>query len=131
MKRLLKAKLDETCETGMYTLKFHLQDLVVDELEKFGYLEFLDASPFERIIVYIKRANRTTCQQRGLGMVEIVNDMNTMREEVLRRTDGTRNVKHSSEGGQRIHIEQKGVTRFEKKRELHSFFQMLHREWSW
>lgn len=32
LKRLLKAMLDENWETELYTLEFHLMDLVVDDL---------------------------------------------------------------------------------------------------
>lgn len=45
-KPVLKSTLDKNCEPGLYSLKFHRLDRVVDDLGQFGFLDFEDASPF-------------------------------------------------------------------------------------
>lgn len=58
--KLLKATLEELCYTGLNMLVPHLLDHLVNDLQKFGYLEILDASLLERVNVHLKPAFRTT-----------------------------------------------------------------------
>lgn len=80
-----KEMLGEHCETGFYTLKFHLLDHVIVDLERLGFLDVLDTSPFERFNVYIKRACRTPSQRLSSGMEEAIRALNLRREEGLRK----------------------------------------------
>lgn len=70
-----------------------------DNLERFEFLELLNASPLERFNVYMKRAYRTKCQRQSSGMMETVGVMNTKTKESVRRTDGRRNEEPSLEAG--------------------------------
>lgn len=62
-KRLPKAMLDKSCETGLYTPECHLLNHLVNHLNQFECLQISYASPFERFNVHIKRAYKTTCQR--------------------------------------------------------------------
>ena len=44
------------CETGLSTLKYHLLDHLVTDLERFGSIRVLSASPFEHFNLHIKKA---------------------------------------------------------------------------
>lgn len=61
-KCFLKATFDGHCETRQYTLKLHLVDNMVYYSERYGFLEILDASSFERIYIPMRLAYRTTSQ---------------------------------------------------------------------
>lgn len=53
-KRPLKMTMVENCETWWYTLMFYLLDDVVDDLQRLGCLEVLDASGLESFSVHMK-----------------------------------------------------------------------------
>lgn len=53
---LLVRTFGEHCNSGLYILKFHLLDHVVEDLRLFGTLSVLDASRFEQYSVSIKQA---------------------------------------------------------------------------
>lgn len=71
-KRELVERFDDHCESGLYTLKFHLLDHMVEDIRKFGTLSVLDGSPFEHFNVHIKQAYRKTSQRRSTRMMETV-----------------------------------------------------------
>lgn len=55
-KEIMKAAFDTHCETGVYTLKFHLPHHLVENLERFGSLKKLDGSSFKIFYVPFKHA---------------------------------------------------------------------------
>lgn len=59
-KVLLEQKLKKNCERSLYTLKFQMEDHVLENSERFGSVYGLDASPFQHVDVYMKRAYRAT-----------------------------------------------------------------------
>lgn len=81
LKELMETTFDKHCETGFYTLKFHFLDYLVENLESFGNLETLGASPYERFNVHIKRAYRITSQRWVSGMLELVEVIDATRGE--------------------------------------------------
>lgn len=52
----MKDTFDEHCESGLYSLKFHLFHHVGEDVEQFGSLEMLDYLLFDSFSVHIKRA---------------------------------------------------------------------------
>ena len=63
-------------DTGLFTLKFHLLDHLVEDLSKFTSLDFLSAGPYEYYNTKIKQSYRKTSKRRATAMEETVNDMN-------------------------------------------------------
>lgn len=53
-----------------FALKLHMLDLIVEDVSRFGTLNFLDASPFEHSNYVIKKFIRMTSMQRGSTMEE-------------------------------------------------------------
>jgi len=60
------------CEKGLFTLKFHLLDHMVEDMRKFGTLSVLDASAYEHFNTDIKAAVRRTSQRSQYRMDETV-----------------------------------------------------------
>jgi len=63
-------------ERGLYTLKFHLLDHLVDDIEKYSSLAYLDAGPYEHYNAVIKQFYRKTSKR-----------LNTALDETVRRMD--------------------------------------------
>lgn len=59
-KELLEMKVKETFDSGLYMLKFHLLDSIMELFDGFGSLVILDCSPFEKLNMHIKHAYRST-----------------------------------------------------------------------
>lgn len=55
VKRLLEARWNENCETGLYRSKVHLLHHSIGALDLFGYLEGLDALPCKRLNAHVMR----------------------------------------------------------------------------
>lgn len=100
-----ESHIGKHCETAFYTLTFSHLAHVFNDLEQFGYLQVLDASPFEMFSVLIKEAYKTTSQRQSSGMVETVVVTDIRMELRLRRTDSMLHEELSSTAGKRIHIE--------------------------
>lgn len=56
LKVIRKRTFHEHCETGWYTVKFHLLDHSMEDLEKFGSIDVVKGSPFEWFNVTTKNA---------------------------------------------------------------------------
>lgn len=65
--------LDEHCDSGLYTLEYHLVDYMVEDLREFEKLSVLDSSLYECFSVQIKQAYRRTSKMRRSRMIETVN----------------------------------------------------------
>lgn len=78
---MLNEALDRYCDTGSYTSKVDLIDHLVQDLTKVSNLEILDASPFEKLDVHIKRAYRTTSQPQGSGTLGLIEVMEATRRQ--------------------------------------------------
>lgn len=48
------------CSFGLFTLKYHLLEHLLDDLERFGRLSFVDAGRFEQFLVLIEKFQRMT-----------------------------------------------------------------------
>lgn len=59
-KAMLKDTYDVYRKSGLYTLKFHLLDYVIEYLNLFGCLELLNCSAYECFNVFMKRAFHST-----------------------------------------------------------------------
>lgn len=66
----MRATLDRPGEIGLNSLKFHLLDRLVEDVELFGYLKPLDAALFEKVIVHIKSIFQGSASKM-LRMVDI------------------------------------------------------------
>ena len=64
-------------ENGLFTLKFHLLDHLVEDLRNFGSLDVLSASPYEYYNAVFKRHYRETSKRRATAMEETVNRLGT------------------------------------------------------
>lgn len=69
---LVKELFDVPCQAGLYTLKFHMLDPVIEDMDRFGSLELLNSCAFERFKVQIKRAYRSMSQRPGSALEENV-----------------------------------------------------------
>lgn len=52
---------------------------MIDDLERLGFVEVMDVSPFEKFYVNIKRTYKIACELRNLRMVEAVVVMDSKR----------------------------------------------------
>ena len=71
-KKLVVEFFGAYCETGLFTLKFHMLDHMVTDIRKFGTLSVLSASQFEHFNTDIKKAVRQTSQRVSTRMDETV-----------------------------------------------------------
>lgn len=74
-KKLLCEVFDALCDSGWYTLRFHLLDDLVEDLDRFGTLRPLHSSYFKRFNMHIKRVNRSTSKQHSSFMNETLREM--------------------------------------------------------
>ena len=63
-------------DTGLFTLKFHLLDHLVEDLSKFTSLDFLNAGPYEYYNTKIKQSYRKTSKRKATAMDETVKNIN-------------------------------------------------------
>lgn len=70
LKALVKGDHAAYCNTGLYTLKFHILHYVIEYLGRSGCLELMSISLYERDSIYINRAYRSTslCRMSLLEM---------------------------------------------------------------
>lgn len=88
-KTLLKEVLDAYRKIELYTMKFHLLDRLIDDLDNIGCLELLSSSPYEYPLNRIKRAYCWASQPRVPALDETTGHRHelhkirmTMRREV-------------------------------------------------
>lgn len=53
-KTILVKKFDAHCDSGLFTLKYHLFDIKVEALRRLRTLSVLDISPYEHLKVQIR-----------------------------------------------------------------------------
>lgn len=70
LRRLQRAWFNNNCDTGLYKLMFHLQDQVIDDLEKIICLEVFGLLLSESANRHMERAYRATSKQLVSVMVE-------------------------------------------------------------
>lgn len=75
LKREFVDRFYDHCDSGIYALKLHLLDHMVEDMRRSATLNMLDASPFERFNVYVKLANRQTSQRPRTHMTVTVDAM--------------------------------------------------------
>lgn len=76
LKRLVSETVQDHCGIGLFTLKLHLPYHLTGNPRRFGIMEMLDPSPFERYDVHVKRVYRHTSQRRFSSMAEMVRLIN-------------------------------------------------------
>lgn len=76
-KDMLKSIFDEHCISGLYMMKLHLLDHILEDLEEFGSLVVLNSSLFERSNINIKSSNQATAEQQHGGLRETVEIINS------------------------------------------------------
>lgn len=92
------------CKPGLNTLKFHLLDHLVDDLERFGTIRVLSASPYENFNLIVKQAYSGTSkrlQTRARDTVQVL-ETNLKRQKLER----TRHVSQAN-----LHSERHGLVR--------------------
>lgn len=92
---------------------------MVDEVERFAFLQVLDTLQLKKASVPIKRVHRTISHRRSSITMETAGVIDTTMEENLRRTDTNGIVEPSSEAGKYL---ERGldVTWAEMERGLHT-----------
>lgn len=90
-KSVVEGAFASHCPSGLYTLKYHLLDHLVEDLERFGSISFMDAGPFEHFNVVIKQSYRMTSRRLTTRMDETVQRMGSAVDNV-RRPRERRNV---------------------------------------
>lgn len=73
--RELKNKMahlfENHCESGLYTMKFHLLDPICGSLERFCSIQFLDAALHEHFNIVLETLYRTTFMMRETVVQEM------------------------------------------------------------
>lgn len=64
--------LNANGEADLNMINFHLLNHIIDDLDHFGCLEFLDASPFGRFKLHIEGAYRIASQGQSFAVLEPV-----------------------------------------------------------
>ena len=91
------------CKTGLQTLKFHLLDHMVLDLERFGSLRVLSASPYEHFNLFVKQAYNSTSKRIPTRTKETVARLQTALKRQKVRQDT------STSSGNSITIHQLGL----------------------
>lgn len=71
-KRMPVDTFDEHCKWGLYVLKSHLHDHIMEDRRKFETVSILVRSPYEHFKVPIDHLRREALQRRQTRMIEIV-----------------------------------------------------------
>jgi len=105
-KEAVIAFFGDYCDKGVFTLKFHLLDHMVDDLRRFGSLSVLDASAYEHFNTDIKSAVRRTSQRNQFRMDETVGVLSDPMSRVVGTTTDNPTPGPIQEGRQmRLEIE--------------------------
>lgn len=83
LKRVLIETFDERCDSELYTLKYHVLDHMLEGIQNFGTLSFLESILYEHLNVHTKQVYRITSQRTQTRMTETVNVVNRNYERVL------------------------------------------------
>ena len=83
-------------DNGLFTLKFHLLDHLVEDLSKFASLDFLSAGPYEYYNTKIKKSYRKTSKRRATAMEETVKDLGETISSQREPETGPANNPHST-----------------------------------
>ena len=75
LKKKAKEVFSPIVQRGLYTLKFHLLDHLVTDLERYTSLDFLDASPYEYYNTHIKKAYRLGSKRKSTALQETVDNL--------------------------------------------------------
>lgn len=75
LKKECKRVFDPYVQKGLYTLKFHLLDHLVEDLLKYGSLDYLNAGPYEYYNTVVKKHYRATSKRRSTALEETANRM--------------------------------------------------------
>ena len=75
LKKECKRVFDPYVQKGLYTLKFHLLDHLVEDLLKYGSLDYLSAGPYEYYNTVVKKHYRGTSKRKTTALEETANRM--------------------------------------------------------
>lgn len=75
LKRVFEGEFASQCVSSLYTLKFHLLNHFLDDLERFESLSFTDAAPFEHFEVLLKQSYRMTSPRMSTRLEDTVENM--------------------------------------------------------
>jgi hypothetical protein len=76
LKKECKRVFDPYVNKGLYTLKFHLLDHLVEDIMKYGSLDYLSAGPYEYFNTVVKKHYRATSKRKTTALEETANRMN-------------------------------------------------------
>ena len=80
-KQTCKDIFEKHVNRGLFTLKFHLLDHLVEDLRKYGTLDFLDAGPYENYNATIKGFYKLTSKRKQTAFQETINKMNSSQDD--------------------------------------------------
>ena len=107
-KRDVVTLFEPHCDSGLFTLKFHLLDHLCTDLRCFGTLAMLDAGPYEHFNHIIKMAYRKTSMRIKTRMDETVDRLEPALKQ-LRRTNDMRQGFSSRTSRREDELRQSGV----------------------
>ena len=81
LKRESKKLFEPYVQKGLFTLKFHLLDHLVEDLSKYGSLQYLDSGPYEYFNSVLKRFYRETSRRKGTALEETLQTMSNASAE--------------------------------------------------
>lgn len=79
---MLVNAFDQHCDSGLYTLRFHLFDHMVKDIHIFGTLYVSDSIPYKHFNVHIKQAYKRISQRRQIRVMEMVGVMGRNGENI-------------------------------------------------
>lgn len=77
LKRVNERVFVPHCSFGLYTLKVHLLDHLIEDLERFGSIYFTEARPAEHFTVLIKQSYRTTSRRLSTRFQKALQNMSS------------------------------------------------------
>ncbi len=106
-------------DKGLFSLKFHLLDHLMEDLRKYGNLDFLDAGPYENYNFVIKEFYRMTSKRKKTAFSEVIQKMNS--NNIIHNTQEERNLPSNKKENTQQHLVRDGFTI--TLRELRCFLQ--------
>lgn len=73
--KILAETLADHCSSGLYNVKYHQSDQIMEDIRRLGTPSVLDSSPYENFILHTRQAYNKTSQRRRTLMTETVSVM--------------------------------------------------------
>lgn len=96
LKKECKRLFDPYVKKGLYTLKFHLLDHLVEDLGKYGSLDYLNGGPYEYFNAVVKQHYRDTSKRKPTALEETANHLSRCLQKTDAERDGSKQVVSAS-----------------------------------